>query len=95
MYKTATPEERQGWEDHGVPLQPTWEGPYQVLCGGLATNLTYLLRQDPLHPAGTAPRQRGELSTSQDSNNNDLLSTWHSNTYVKLISQIARQTTTN
>uniref|UniRef100_A0A670IE99 ERVV2 protein n=1 Tax=Podarcis muralis TaxID=64176 RepID=A0A670IE99_PODMU len=30
-----------------------------------------------------------------DSNNNDLLSTWHSNTYVKLISQIARQTTTN
>uniref|UniRef100_A0A670K5J9 Murine leukemia virus integrase C-terminal domain-containing protein n=1 Tax=Podarcis muralis TaxID=64176 RepID=A0A670K5J9_PODMU len=45
-----------------------------------------------LRKTRTAPRQRGELSISENPTNNDLLSTWHSNTYVKLISQIAKQT---
>ncbi|CAI5794942.1 Hypothetical predicted protein [Podarcis lilfordi] len=84
----------EGWYHSTTP--PTqWDTSGPQRCGGLATNLTYLLRQDPLHPAGTAPRQRGELSISQAPTNSDLLSTWHSNTYVKLVSEIAKQTTTD
>lgn len=85
----------EGWH-HSTAPPAQWDTTGPQRCGGLTTNLTYLLRQDPLHPAGTAPRQRGELSISENpTTHNDLLSTWHSNTYVKLISQIAKQTTTD
>uniref|UniRef100_A0A670J7W6 Envelope glycoprotein n=1 Tax=Podarcis muralis TaxID=64176 RepID=A0A670J7W6_PODMU len=83
----------EGWH-YSVTPPAEWDTTGPQRCGGLTTNLTYLLRQDPLHPPGTAPRQRGELSISENPQNNDFLSTWHSNTYVKLISQIAKQTTT-
>ncbi|CAI5799458.1 Hypothetical predicted protein [Podarcis lilfordi] len=39
--------------------------------------------------------RRGELSISEPPTNDDLLSTWQSNTYVKLVSEIAKQATTD
>ncbi|CAI5799430.1 Hypothetical predicted protein [Podarcis lilfordi] len=83
----------EGWH-HSTTPPAEWDTTGPQRCGGVATNLTYLHRQDPLHPAGTAPRQRGELSISEPPTNHDLLSAWHSNTYVKLVSEIAKQTTT-
>ncbi|CAI5789451.1 Hypothetical predicted protein [Podarcis lilfordi] len=84
----------EGWYHSTTGPAPTeWDTTGPQRCGGLAANLTYLYHQYPLHPVGTAPRQRGELLVSSIPTNEDLLSTWPSNSYVKLVSKIAKQVT--
>ncbi|CAI5799434.1 Hypothetical predicted protein [Podarcis lilfordi] len=51
------------------------------------------LRRTPSTPRARH-LDKGELSISEPPTNHDLLSAWHSNTYVKLVSEIAKQTTT-
>ena len=81
----------EGWHHSTPDTINTWDNTGPQRCGGPASSLSLLHRQDPLHPVGTAPRQRGELLVSNTLSNKDLLSTWHSNSYVRLVAKVAEQ----
>ncbi|XP_060138754.1 uncharacterized protein LOC118079431 [Zootoca vivipara] len=67
---------------------PVWDHDGPQRCGGIAKNTTLLSTSDPLHPIGTAPRQLGEYSTLEEP---DLLSSWGKNSYLQLLSQVAKE----
>ncbi|XP_060130010.1 uncharacterized protein LOC132592048 [Zootoca vivipara] len=67
---------------------PVWDHDGPQRCGGIAKNTTLLSTSDPLHPIGTAPRQLGGYSTLEEP---DLLSSWGKNSYLQLLSQVAKE----
>ncbi|XP_060126935.1 uncharacterized protein LOC132591616 [Zootoca vivipara] len=80
----------EGWYHPVGPsnMSPVWDHVGPQRCGGIAKNATLLNTTDPLHPIGTAPRQLGENPTLEEP---DLLSSWGKNSYLQLLSQVAKE----
>uniref|UniRef100_A0A670JBW8 Uncharacterized protein n=1 Tax=Podarcis muralis TaxID=64176 RepID=A0A670JBW8_PODMU len=79
----------EGWHHPIHPsLSPSWDHVGPLRCGGIARDRRLLNTTDPLHPVGTAPRQFGTDSALPGE---DLLSSWEQNSYIKLLSQVAKE----
>ncbi|CAI5798724.1 Hypothetical predicted protein [Podarcis lilfordi] len=79
----------EGWHHPVHPSRPpSWDHVGPLRCGGIARDRRLLNTTDPLHPLGTAPRQLGADPALPGE---DLLSSWEQNSYIKLLSQVAKE----
>ena len=82
----------EGWHHPVAPSHPpAWDHTGPMRCGGIASSVSLLNSTDPLHPIGTAPRR---LGLNQSGIEPDLLSSWEQNSFIQLLSKVAKETTT-